>query len=133
MQYQKKRKLYVLLRCEVLVWVAFLAVARGPTMSQANRLICPTRGIQCIDERIVVAKQRLPETSISVRCFIHKEGDILDHRREPQRDPSVVRIVTPRRPRKIKDLIKDSKSTCREVGCTKQLSRTNTLTLFITE
>ena len=37
-------------------WVAFLAVTRGPIMSQADRLICPTRVIQCIDERIVVAK-----------------------------------------------------------------------------
>ena len=30
--------------------------------------------IQCIDERIVVAKQRLPETSILVRCFITKKA-----------------------------------------------------------
>ena len=43
--------MYALLRCEVLIWVAFLAVARGPTMSQVDRLICPTRGIRCIDER----------------------------------------------------------------------------------
>ena len=93
----KKRGVYALLRCEALVWVAFLAVARGPTMSQADRLICPMRGIQCIDERIVVAKQRLPEASISVCCFIHKEGGIRDYRRERWRDPTVVGVVSPRR------------------------------------
>ena len=42
-------------------------------MSQADRLICPTRGIQCINEHIVVVKQRLRETSISVRC-LHPQG-----------------------------------------------------------
>jgi hypothetical protein len=35
-----------------------------------DRLICPTKNIQCIDERIVVTKQRVLETSISVRYFI---------------------------------------------------------------
>ena len=49
--------------------------------------------------RIVVAIQRLPETSISVRCFIRKESGIRGHRRERWRDPSVVGIVCPRRPR----------------------------------
>ena len=88
-----------MLRCEVLVWVAFLAVARGSTMSQADRLTCPTRYVQCIDERIVVDKQQLPETLISVCCFISKEGGIRDHRRERWRDPSVVEVVSSKRPR----------------------------------
>ena len=43
-----------MLFCEVLIWVAFLAVARGPTMSQADRPICSTWGIQCIDERVTI-------------------------------------------------------------------------------
>ena len=57
---KKKRAMYALLCFEALICVAFLAVARGPTMSQADRPFCLTRSIQCIDERIVVAKQRLP-------------------------------------------------------------------------
>ena len=54
----EKREVYVLLRCEVLVQVVFLAVARGHTMSQADRLVCPARDIQCIDERIQAATSR---------------------------------------------------------------------------
>ena len=54
----KKREVYALLCCEVLVWVAFLAVACGPTMSQVDRLVCPTRDIQCIDECIPAATSR---------------------------------------------------------------------------
>ena len=42
---------------------------------------------------------RFPETSIAVCCFIHKEDGILDRRRERWRDPSVVGVVSPRRPR----------------------------------
>ena len=42
----KKEGVYALLRCEILGWVAFLAVARGPTMS----LSCPTRAR--IDKRV---------------------------------------------------------------------------------
>ena len=87
-------------------------------------------------KRIVVAKQRVPETSISVRCFIHKEGGIRDHTRERWRDPSVMRVVSPRRPKNDRRAVspfEDSNNTRREVGWIKPLSRTNMLTLFITE
>ena len=129
---KKKRGVYALLRCEVLVWVAFLAVARGSTMSQADRLTCPTRYVQCIDERIVVDKQQLPETLISVCCFISKEGGI---RAVAWSERSRGRLLekTKKWSRIKLVLFEDFKSTRREVGCIKPLSRTNTLTLFITE
>ena len=63
---------------------------RGPTVSQADRLIWPPDHIQCIDERIVVAKQRALETSNFVRYVFHTRTDIRDHRRERWRDPSIV-------------------------------------------
>jgi hypothetical protein len=44
----------------------FLIVARAPPASQTNRLICPTKNIQRIDERMVAAKSRVPETSIFI-------------------------------------------------------------------
>ena len=46
------------------------SMTRGSTISQADRRSCPARDIRCIDERIVVAELRLPETSISV-CRFH--------------------------------------------------------------
>ena len=50
--------MYGLLRCEVLVLVAFLAVARCLAMSQTDRLVRKTRDIQCIDEHIQAATSR---------------------------------------------------------------------------
>ena len=81
----KKREVYALLRCEALVWFAFLTVARGPTMSQADRLITPIAyNVSTSDFQ----KRRF-------RPVVSKECGICDHRR----DPSVVAIVFPRRPR----------------------------------
>ena len=58
-----KVPVFFLLRHEAYHRLYFLTVARGPTMSQSDRLIWPPDHIQCIDERIVVAKQRVLETS----------------------------------------------------------------------
>ena len=57
---------YYLLRHEAYHRLYFLTVARGPTMSQSDRLIWPPDHIQCIDERIAVVKQRVLETSTLV-------------------------------------------------------------------
>ena len=74
------------------------------------------------------------------RPLVSKECGICDHRRERWRDPCVVGVEktrgSPRRPRndiRRVVLVEDSKSTRREVGCIKPLTRTNTLTLFIIE
>ena len=71
-----------------------------------------------------------------LRPLVSNECGICDHRRERRRDPSVLGVVSPRSPRndlRKVVLVEDSRSTRREVGCIKPLSRTNTLTLFITE
>ena len=81
------------LRYEAYRRLYFLTVARGPTVSQADRLIWPPDHIQCIDERIVVAKQRALETLNFVRYVFHTRTDIRDHRRERWRDPSIVGVV----------------------------------------
>ena len=74
------------------------------------------------------------------RPLVSKECGICDHRRERWRDPCVVGVEktrgSPRRPRndlRSVVLVEDSKSTRREDGCIKPLTRTNTLTLFIIE
>ena len=74
------------------------------------------------------------------RPLVSKECGICDHRRERWRDPCVAGVEktrgSPRRPRndiRRVVLVEDSKSTRREVGCIKPLTRTNTLTLFIIE
>jgi hypothetical protein len=48
--------------------------ARGPPASQIYPLMCPTENIHCIDERILVTKQRVLEPSISDRYFITKKS-----------------------------------------------------------
>ena len=52
----------VLIRPKILLIIYVVSKRGGCTL-------CYARGIQCIDERVVAAKQRLPETSISVCCF----------------------------------------------------------------
>ena len=83
----------ILVRHEAYHRLYFLTVARGPTVSQADRLIWPPDHIQCIDERIAVAKQRALETSNFVRYVSHTRTDIRDHRRERWRDSSIVGVV----------------------------------------
>ena len=68
-------------------------------MSQSDRLIWPLDHIQCIDERIAVAKQRVLETSNLVRYVFHARADIRDHRRERWRDLSIVGVVLKMRQR----------------------------------
>ena len=91
--------MYSLLRHEAYHRLYFLTVARGPTMSQADRLIGPPNHIQCIDERIAVVKQRALETSNFVRYVSHARTDIRDHRRERWRDLSIVGVVLKMRQR----------------------------------
>ena len=68
-------------------------------MSQSDRLIWPPDHIQCIDEPIAVAKQRVLETSNLVRYVFHARTDIRDHRRERWRDLSIVGVVLKTRQR----------------------------------
>ena len=82
-----------MLRHEAYHRLYFLTVARGPTISQSDRLIWPPDHIQCIDERIAVAKQRALETSNFVRYVFYARTDIRDHRRERWRDLSIVGVV----------------------------------------
>ena len=88
-----------MLRHEAYHRLYFLTVARGPTMSQSDRLIGPPNHIQCMDERIVVAKQRALETSNFVRYVFHARTDIRDHRRERWRNLSIVGVVLKMRQR----------------------------------
>jgi hypothetical protein len=54
--------------------IVFPTVPRGPPASQIYPLMCPTENIHCIDERILVTKQRVLEPSISDRYFITKKS-----------------------------------------------------------
>ena len=113
----------------------------GRVSGRRSRSYNVAGGSPCLpDEGHTVYRRAHPSSDLQkcrFRLFVSNECGICGHRCERWHDPSVVRVVSPRRPRndlRKVVLVEDSKSTRREVRCIKPLSRTNTSnTLFITE